>query len=413
MNILLYASDKKYFNYIKNVHVELVKRNHNPFFLYTDSELTSTDISKYSYDYKEEVDLSNGILSKSLFKIHLPFVPEILFLARERWEPEQSIIKEFKEIFNTKIVLLELNTNLFQGYESVLEMYSRNQYPQNLCDVYMEHSSFVLNNRIDDGFENSDKSIIVGNPKYDNLDDFKPTAESTSFFNKKYNLDPNKEKILWYANINVVGDECMDLLRKFSKECGDEYEILYKALPGEPYNPRYSKYFNIENGNIEFTIPKVKLLWEDTDLFYAVHLCNTHIGIVTSASYFSLILNKKYVNLYSTIGMDKFTDLNNLFVKNTDIASGETGIAAEFWTRVFNLDSTDELIKIIDKDRMVRFEKHNKEVLDIVGRTTVDWDDDFNFLTKSAPDNKELLNMFDEYNDGKASERIVDEMEKL
>ena len=79
MNILLYASDKKYFNYIKNVHEELVNRNHNSFFLYTESEITSTDISKYSYDYKEEVDLSNGILSKSLFKIHLPFVPEIVF----------------------------------------------------------------------------------------------------------------------------------------------------------------------------------------------------------------------------------------------------------------------------------------------------------------------------------------------
>lgn len=413
MNILLYASDKKYFNYIKNVHEELVNRNHNSFFLYTESEITSTDISKYSYDYKEEVDLSNGILSKSLFKIHLPFVPEIVFLARERWEPEQSIIKEFKEVFGTKIVLLELNAPIFQKYEEVLEMYSRNQYPQNLCDAYMEHSNFVLNNRVDDGFENSEKSIVVGNPKYDNLDDYNPTLESSSIFNKKYKLDPNKEKILWYANLNVSGDECMDLLKKFSEKCGDEYEILYKALPGEPYNPRYSKYFNIENGNIEIAIPKVKLLWEDTDLFYAVHLCNTHIGIVTSATYFSLILNKKFVNLNSAIDMDKYTNLDNLFVQNQDQASGETGVAAEFWMRVFDLSSTDELIKIIDKDRMVRFEKHNKEVLDIVGRSTINWDDDFNFLTKSIPDNKELLNMFDEHNDGKASERIVDEMEKL
>ena len=413
MNILLFASDKKYVNYLKNVHNELLSRNHNSFFLYTESEITSTDLSQYSYDYKEEVDLSKGILSKSLFNIHLPFVPEILFLARERWVPEQSIIKEFKEIFNTKVVLLELNTNLFQTYESVLEMYSRNQYPQNMCDVYMEHSDFVLNNRINNGFENSDKSIIVGNPKYDNLNDFKPYLESTLLFNKKYNLDPNKEKILWFANINLAGDECMDLLRKFAKKCGDEYEILYKALPGEPYNPRYSKYFNIKNGDIEFTIPKVKLLWEDTDLFYAVHLCNTHIGIITSASYFSLILNKKYVNLYSTISMDTFTDLDNLFVKNTDIASGETGIAAEFWMRVFSLNSEDELIKIIDKDRMIKFKEHNNKILSIVERNTLSWDDNFDFLTKENPNNKELLGMYDEYNDGRASERIVNEMEKL
>ena len=413
MNILLFASDKKYVNYLKNVHRELVSRSHNSFFLYTSSEITSTDVSQYSYDYKEEVDLSNGILSKSLFKIHLTFVPEILFLERERWEPEQSIIKEFKEVFNTKVVLLELNSNLFQTYESVLEMYSRNQYPQNMCDVYMEHSDFVLNNRINNGFENSDKSIVVGNPKYDDLNEFEPTLESTSLFNKKYNLDPNKKNILWFANINLVGDECMDMLRNFAKRYGDEYDILYKALPGEPYNPRYSKYFNIKDGEIEFAIPKVKLLWEDSDLFYAVHLCDTHIGIMTSATYFSLILNKKYVNLYSSTGMDKFTDLDNLFIKNKDIASGETGVAAEFWMRVFGLNSEDELIEIIDRDRMKKFKKHNDEVLKIVERNTLSWDDNFDFLEKDVPDNKEILDMYDAYNDGKASKRIVDEIEKL
>ena len=411
MNILLYASDKKYVNYLNNVHNELVKRSHNSFFFYTESEITTTDLSKYSYDYKEEVDLSKGILSKSLFNIHLPFVPDILFLARERWEPEQSIIKEFKEIFNTKIVLLELNSNLWGAYEGVLEMHSRNQYPQNMCDIYLDHSDFVLQTRIDLGFKNYDKSIIVGNPKYDNLMNFKPTKESTLLFNKKYNLNPNKEKILWFANINLAGDECIELLIKFSKKYGDEYDILYKALPGEPYNPRYSKYFNIENDNIEFTIPKVKLLWEDTDLFYAAHLCNTHIGIVTSASYFSLILNKKFVNLNHAIDMDKWTNLNHLYIKNNDIASGETGIAADFWMRVFKLNTLDELIKIIDKNRMIKFKQHNSKMLSIIKRNTVSWDDNFDFLTKQIPNNKELLDIFDEYNDGKASERIVNEIE--
>ena len=79
MNILLYASDKKYVNYLNNVHNELVKRSHNSFFFYTESEITTTDLSKYSYDYKEEVELSKGILSKSLFNIHLILSANLFF----------------------------------------------------------------------------------------------------------------------------------------------------------------------------------------------------------------------------------------------------------------------------------------------------------------------------------------------
>ena len=59
MNILLFASDEKYFNYLVNVHKELVNRKHNSLFLYTKHPITCFDISKYSYDYKEEIDLSN------------------------------------------------------------------------------------------------------------------------------------------------------------------------------------------------------------------------------------------------------------------------------------------------------------------------------------------------------------------
>ena len=62
---------------------------------------------------------------------------------------------------------------------------------------------------------------------------------------------------------------------------------------------------------------------------------------------------------------------------------------------------------------MVRFKEHNNKILSIVKRNTISWDDNFDFLEKPNPNNKELLNLFDEYNDGKTSKRIVDEIEKL
>ena len=79
--------------------------------------------------------------------------------------------------------------------------------------------------------------------------------------------------------------------------------------------------------------------------------------------------------------------------------------------RVFKLNTLDELIKIIDKNRMIKFKQHNSKMLSIIKRNTVSWDDNFDFLTKQIPNNKELLDIFDEYNDGKASERIVNEIE--
>ena len=62
---------------------------------------------------------------------------------------------------------------------------------------------------------------------------------------------------------------------------------------------------------------------------------------------------------------------------------------------------------------MKKFKKHNDEVLKIVERNTLSWDDNFDFLEKDVPDNKEILDMYDAYNDGEASKRIVNEMEKL
>jgi len=414
MNILLFASDKKYVNYLKNVHEELFNRNHNSFFLYTESELTSTDLSNYSYHYNKEVDLTKGILSKSLFNLHLPFVPDFVFLARERWQPEQNIIKEFKEVFGSKVVLLEVNSNLIQVYESVLEMYSRNQYPQNMCDYYFEHSDFVLQNRVDAGFENSSKSIIVGNPKYDDLMDNKPSKKVIDKFNKKYDLNSNKEKILWFSNQSLTRDECLDLLRNFAKTHGDEYEILYKAFPNEPNEPRYSDYFNHTDNGVEFNIPKVTLFTDDDDLLTAVHLCDTHIGIISSVLYFPLLLGKKVVSLNMSTTYDNYTNLDMLYRKSSDMAAGETGVAADFWKRVFNLNSDEELLDIINPKRMEEFKKHNDNVISsIFARNTIMWDDEFKFLKKDIVDNKELLNLFDNFNDGEASKRIANELEKL
>tara|TARA_R110001592_G_scaffold5649_4_gene31079 strand:+ start:3046 stop:4290 length:1245 start_codon:yes stop_codon:yes gene_type:complete len=412
MNILLFASDEKYFNYLVNVHKELVNRKHNSLFLYTKHPITCFDISKYSYDYKEEIDLSKGYKSNSLFDLHLPFKPDIVLLARERWQPEQNIIKEFKEIFNSKIALLEINSNFKLVIEEILEIHSRNQYPQNMCDLYLDHSNFTVDNKIKTSFKNGDKSIITGNPKYDNLEDYKLTPEVNNYLNEKYQLDPNKEKVLWFSHIDLTRDKCLDYLEKFYNINKHKYEILYKAFPGEPYNPRYSKQFQVIDGKIQFYLPGVKPFTNDTDLFYLSQMCDIHLGTVSSVSYFSFILNKKFINIGNKEVYDKGTDINTLFEKNSDIASGETGIAAEFWCRVFNINQ-QELIDVINLKRLEEFKIINDEILKIFEECTIPYDDKFLFLNKKPPNPKKLLDLYDNFNDFKASKRIVNNLENL
>jgi len=160
------------------------------------------------------------------------------------------------------------------------------------------------------------------------------------------------------------------------------------------------------------TIPNIKLIDEDTDLFYLSHMCDLHIGTISSVMYFSLILNKKVVNLNNLTNNEiKATEIDTLFENNEDIASGETGRACDFWVRVMNLKSTDELIELIGVDRLEKFKEDNKEIRQIISRNTIDWDNNFNFLNSEPPNNTELLKLFDNFNDFKASKRIVKHLE--
>ena len=414
MKIIIFASDKKYFNYLSNIRKELIKNNHTVFFLYTESNTTrypTHNINEFNYDCNVDVDFRKGIISNSL-GINIPFIPDYLILARERWQPEQNIIKEFKETFNSKVALLEINTAMLRGYEVILEYHSRNQYPQNMIDLYFDHSDFSLQSRVDFTFKNSDKSIIVGNPKYDNIINYKPTKESLAYLNQKYNINPLKKYILWYSTQTVGRDNCLNALKDFSEKYSSEYNIFYKPFPNEPYEPRYSSHFTRIENKIEMTIPNIKLIDEDTDLFYLSHMCDLHVGTISSVMYFSLILNKKVVNLNNLTNNEiKATKIDTLFENNEDIASGETGRACDFWVRVMNLKSTDELIELIGVDRLEKFKEDNKEIRQIISRNTIDWDNNFNFLNSEPPNNTELLKLFDNFNDFKASKRIVKHLE--
>jgi hypothetical protein len=199
MNIVIFASDSKGVASVIDVVKELKNTNHNYFFLYsqeTQLQFPTYNLDTFTYDSNISLENWGNIWSESL-NVSLPFIPDTLLIQRDCWQPEQSIIHEFKSKWNSKITMVEVNTHLNNNPETILEMYSRTKYPQNQIDLYFEQSEFTKQERNKSGFDAS-KSVVTGNPKFDNL-----LEVETEYCYSKYEIDKNKTQILFYSLINV------------------------------------------------------------------------------------------------------------------------------------------------------------------------------------------------------------------
>ncbi len=398
MKVLIFASDSKYKKCLEGIHSELINKNHKSFFLYSDSNLTkypTQQIDEYNYDYDDDYDFETGILSKSL-GLPIPFIPDYLILARERWQPEQSIIQEFKELFNAKIVLVEVNSQFINTIETRLEMVSRKNYPQNMIDIIFDHSNSILETRKKalewDKWENS---FVVGNPCHDNFS--KKVDDSIC---KKYNVDLNKQQILFFGLQNMDRKISFDLLKNLATNCGDDYQIFYKPFPGEPYDEKWKDDFKPK-----FLVDGVKVIYDHSDIFTMYNLCDIHIGVIGSAMYPSLMLNKKVVNINNFCRyLDRGNDIG-VYLDEDTVGVGDG--SAKFWMGVHGLGTVEEFKELVGEERVEKFKSDNKLVESIISECTYGYDMDLKFLEDDTPkDYTKLLNLFDEYNDGKASVRI-------
>lgn len=94
MNIVIYAGDKKYHSVLEPISDELKKTTNSFIFYYTkNTQLLYPTHPQHSphFEYEGQVNKENPQNSYTL-GIQLPFKPDILIIARERWQPEQSIL---------------------------------------------------------------------------------------------------------------------------------------------------------------------------------------------------------------------------------------------------------------------------------------------------------------------------------
>ena len=398
MNIVLYAGDNKYYKTLLPIAKEIKKRDHNFLFLYSEETQLQSPHQKghFSYDGRWP-DTEEYVESESLL-LNIPFKPDLLIIARERWQPEQSIIFEFKSKFDAKVACVEVSSHLLNNIENRLEMLSRMTFPQNTIDYFFEHSEFAKERRIDCMDESfRDRIVVTGNPRFSdvelNLDNL-----------RKYDIDPNKKQILFWGIINTTRDTMFEALNVLAEKTKDTHQIFYKCYPGEPTNPNFVNQFN------PFVVDGVQVVYEEDDIFDIAKLCDIHIGAASSIFNFAFYFDKVLVNLDSVC--DASNRMNDMNVYTSETGNGVED-SARFWMGVWNIQTIEDFKSFVDMDRLEKFKETNNVVMDLVKKHTIDFDWDCKFLDTPQKNYGDLLTIFDEYGlDGASPQRIVNFLEK-
>ena len=395
MNIVIYAGDRKYYSVLEPISKELKNTTHSFLFYYNkQTQLlypTLPDHKQY-FEYDGQIGEENPTISETL-GIQLPFKPDILILARERWQPEQSIIHEFKTKWNCVVCCVEVSSHLTNNIENRLEMLSRNNYPQNQIDYFFEHSEWAKQRRIDCLDESYiDKTIVVGNTRNFKSNDLEPLKE-------KYNIDPNKQQILFWGVINTTRKIAFEALKTLREKTKDTHQIFYKCYPGEPFNERFQNDFN------PFIIEGVEVIYDENDIYGMAEICDTHIAAASSVFNFAFFHNKKIVNLDNICqASDKMNDIDT-YLQETNNGVEDS---AKFWMGVFKLNSIEEFKSLVDLKRISIFNQTNSKYIDCVRKNTIDFDWDCNFLNITKKNYGNLINYFDEYKlNGNAPKKII------
>jgi len=400
MNIVAFASDNKGVSILRNVCNEIKNRKHNYFFLFSDEnqlQYPHQGLSKFYYE--SNCNFDNPVESRTL-NCHLPFKPDVLLIQRERWQPEQSIIHEFKQIYKSKVYVVEVSSHITNNIENRLEMISRATYPQSQVDGFFEHSEFAKQRRIDCLYpEWGEKSIVVGNPRFDLLEDI---DEERCI--KKYNIDKTKKQILFWGVQNTTRKKALELLQELCIFSKDGYQIFYKCYPGEPHNELFKHQFN------PFVVPGVEVIYDNLDINTMAKLCDIHIGAVTSVYNYGFYFDKKIVNLNSICDIQKY--MNDMGRYENETKDGIED-SAKFWMNIHKLNTIDEFKKFVDMDRLEIFKESNELVMNMAKSYINDYDLDYKFLTDNTKERQNFIKLFDEFNDRKASERIINYLEEV
>jgi len=193
LNVVVFASDAKHTSYLNSIILQGWNEVNLFYMVCSETQLKHPAVNPEVFDIDHNVVNPEPVKSYTLNQT-LPFKPDWLIVSRERWDPESSIINEFKNKLGAKIALVEPNSAMISSVNQFLESESKNRFVNNI-DVFFDHSNFIKEQRKLLGFKGN--IVVTGNPKYDiNLDLEESAVQALKDY---YNIDPNKKQVLLFT----------------------------------------------------------------------------------------------------------------------------------------------------------------------------------------------------------------------
>ncbi len=378
MNLLIFASDAKSLSSLNSVIQEASKQGHRIFCMISQStQLVHPIHNKQNFQILCNTPRSNHLYSNSLGE-WLPFTPDFVIVNRERWNPENEIIEEFRKL-GSKIALVEPNSWILNNAETRLETCSRNKWVDKI-DMFFVGSKTNIENGIVAGFQGN--TIAVGNPKYDL--NFEVSTDNIKQLRESYNASEDKNNVLLFSVVNGNRDNINKIFKRYVSDTSKRY--FYKPYPGEPYGPKWKRDYYPN-----FFIPNCTPILEENHVWGMFDICDTHVGSISSIVHATLLKGKKYIDHSLEIGLPKeYLDFSGVFQdKGPGIENNKA-----MWMRSLELKHDSELKEILSDDYGSKIEKANKKVWDNLENPEI------------------LLTLFDDYNDGNAAKRIINELQR-
>jgi hypothetical protein len=374
--ILIYASDNRGYIEVKNVVNELSQRECDYIFVYPTDQ-------GFTYESNIDYDKYPNFESKSVGFL-LPFKPDIVLITRESWLPETNIVVEFKQV-GTIICNLENSSWLYNNIKTRLEILSRMKFPTNMIDVFFDHSTWTYDSKLEAGWVKG-KSIITGIPKFDILKNI-----TTEDIKQKYNL--TKPIIVLYGSME---DNIRPNIINISKELESKYSSTHHLF----YKPHPKEFIDFPSDFTENNLtpsPQFRLIRDENEMYSFSQLGDIHIGIITSVMYYPLYFNKSIYYIDSDDSGVMFDmDLENF-----------KGHEYNFWAPLINVNSWNEFVDKIGEHRIEKFKDRYHLFMNKFKNTLKPYESIVNLNQSFEYDNNTLLELYDEFNDGNASERVA------
>ena len=374
--ILIYASDNRGYIEVKNVVNELSQRECDYIFVYPTDQ-------GFTYESNIDYDKYPNFESKSVGFL-LPFKPDIVLITRESWLPETNIVVEFKQV-GTIICNLENSSWLYNNIKTRLEILSRMKFPTNMIDVFFDHSTWTYDSKLEAGWVKG-KSIITGIPKFDILKNI-----TTEDIKQKYNL--TKPIIVLYGSMeDNIRPNIINISKELESKYSSTHHLFYKPHPKE-----FTDFPSDFTENNLTPSPQFKLIRDENEMYSFSQLGDIHIGIITSVMYYPLYFNKTIYYIDSDDSGVMFDmDLENF-----------KGNEYNFWAPLMNVNSWDEFVDKIGEHRIEKFKDRYNTFMNKFKNTLKPYKSIVNLDQSFKYDNNILLELYDEFNDGNASQRIA------